>query len=67
DELHRMVFQHLMDKQWHRGVETAVDVTLVGRHYERFADHAVSVARRVIYLVTGKHADEPTPKQPATG
>ncbi|MGW3159164.1 phosphate signaling complex protein PhoU [Streptomyces sp. NPDC001089] len=66
DELHRMVFQHLMDKQWHRGVETAVDVTLVGRYYERFADHAVSVARRVIYLVTGEHADETTPEQPAT-
>ncbi|MER6442117.1 MULTISPECIES: phosphate signaling complex protein PhoU [unclassified Streptomyces] len=64
DELHRMVFQHLMDKQWHHGVETAVDVTLVGRYYERFADHAVSVARRVIYLVTGEHPDETTPEQP---
>ncbi|MCX5265776.1 phosphate signaling complex protein PhoU [Streptomyces sp. NBC_00199] len=58
DELHRMVFQHLMDDQWHHGVETAVDVTLVGRYYERFADHAVSVAQRVIYLVTGEYADE---------
>ncbi|MFE4993087.1 phosphate signaling complex protein PhoU [Streptomyces mirabilis] len=60
DELHRMTFQHLMDEQWHHGVETAVDVTLVGRYYERFADHAVSVARRVVYLVTGEHADELT-------
>ncbi|MEU1529822.1 phosphate signaling complex protein PhoU [Streptomyces fagopyri] len=60
DELHRMVFQHLLDDQWHHGVETAVDVTLVGRYYERFADHAVSVARRVIYLVTGEQADETT-------
>ncbi|MEU1535962.1 phosphate signaling complex protein PhoU [Streptomyces fagopyri] len=66
DELHRMVFQHLMDKQWHHGVETAVDVTLVGRYYERFADHAVSVARRVIYLVTGEHPDETTTQQPPT-
>ncbi|QFZ78433.1 phosphate signaling complex protein PhoU [Streptomyces fagopyri] len=66
DELHRVVFQHLMDKQWHHGVETAVDVTLVGRYYERFADHAVSVARRVIYLVTGEHADETTTEQPTT-
>ncbi|MFD8421739.1 phosphate signaling complex protein PhoU [Streptomyces sp. NPDC059466] len=66
DELHRMVFQHLMDKQWHHGVETAVDVTLVGRYYERFADHAVSVARRVIYLVTGEHADETTTEHPPT-
>ncbi|MFF3462172.1 phosphate signaling complex protein PhoU [Streptomyces sp. NPDC002619] len=58
DELHRTIFHHLMDDQWHHGVETAVDVTLVGRYYERFADHAVSVARRVVYLVTGEHADE---------
>ncbi len=61
DELHRMTVQHLMDEQWHHGVETAVDVTLVGRYYERFADHAVSVAQRVAYLVTGEHADELTP------
>lgn len=60
DELHRLVFQHLMDDQWHHGVETAVDVTLVGRYYERFADHAVSVARRMVYLVTGEHTDAAT-------
>ncbi|MEW2472073.1 phosphate transport system regulatory protein PhoU, partial [Streptomyces sp. NPDC046994] len=37
----------------------------VGRYYERFADHAVSVARRVIYLVTGEHPDEIAANQPA--
>ena len=65
DELHRMLFQHLMDDRWQHGVETAVDVTLVGRYYERFADHAVSVAQRVVYLVTGEHADELTTDGPA--
>ncbi|MFC9078760.1 phosphate signaling complex protein PhoU [Streptomyces sp. NPDC057062] len=65
DELHRMIFQHLMDDRWQHGVETAVDVTLVGRYYERFADHAVSVARRVVYLVTGEHADELITQAPA--
>ena len=35
-------------------MESAIDVTLLGRYYERFADHAVSVARRVVYLVTGE-------------
>ena len=35
------------------GTEAAVDITLLGRYYERFADHAVSVAHRVIWLVTG--------------
>jgi phosphate transport system protein len=40
DELHRAVFQHLLDDHWKHGVDTAVDVTLVGRYHERFADHA---------------------------
>jgi phosphate transport system protein len=61
DELHRTLFQHLLDERWQHGIETAVDVTLVGRYYERFADHAVSVAKRVVYLVTGEHADEFSP------
>jgi phosphate transport system protein len=39
-------------------VAAAVDVTLLGRFYERFADHAVEVARRVIFQVTGKHPEE---------
>ncbi|WP_433891522.1 phosphate signaling complex protein PhoU [Streptomyces sp. CA-111067] len=65
DELHRLLFQHLLDDRWKHGIETAVDVTLVGRYYERFADHAVSVAKRVVYLVTGEHPDEmsPTPTE----
>ena len=54
DLLHRTLFQHLMDDRWKHGIETAVDVTLLGRYYERFADHAVSVASRVVYLVTGR-------------
>ncbi|MFB6889644.1 phosphate signaling complex protein PhoU [Kitasatospora sp. NPDC056327] len=58
DALHRELFAHLIDERWHHGIETAVDVTLVGRYYERFADHAVSVAKRVVYLVTGEHVDE---------
>ncbi|MFI9269532.1 phosphate signaling complex protein PhoU [Kitasatospora sp. NPDC052896] len=58
DELHRELFAHLIDDRWQHGIETAVDVTLVGRYYERFADHAVSVAKRVVFLVTGEHADE---------
>lgn len=66
DELHRGIFQHLMDDRWHHGVETAVDVTLLGRYYERFADHAVSVARLMVFLVTGEHADGPATTPPAT-
>ena len=40
--------------RWDAGIEAAIDITLCGRYYERFADHAVSVARRVVYLVTGE-------------
>ncbi|MEV6812488.1 phosphate signaling complex protein PhoU [Micromonospora sp. NPDC051296] len=38
---------------WPYGVESAIDLALVGRYYERYADHAVNVARQVVYLVTG--------------
>ncbi|HYN30193.1 MAG TPA: phosphate signaling complex protein PhoU [Dermatophilaceae bacterium] len=55
DDLHRELFRVLADPEWAHGVEMAVDMTLVGRYYERFADHAVSVAHRVIYLVTGEY------------
>ena len=54
DRLHRDIFNMLMDDKWTAGTEAAVDATLVSRYYERFADHAVSVARRVVYLVTGE-------------
>ncbi|MFD4295166.1 phosphate signaling complex protein PhoU [Rhodococcus sp. NPDC058505] len=59
DDLHRHLFSVLMDREWKHGVAAAVDVTLLGRFYERFADHAVEVARRVIFLVTGKMPAEP--------
>jgi phosphate transport system protein len=64
DTLHRALFTELLDKDSPYGVEAAIDVTSIGRYYERFADHAVSVARRVVYLVTGQHPSElpePTP------
>ncbi len=53
DDLHRQLFARLIDGSWQHGTEAAVDIALVGRYYERFADHAVSLADRVIYLVTG--------------
>ncbi|NKS00791.1 phosphate signaling complex protein PhoU [Rhodococcus hoagii] len=59
DDLHRHLFSVLMDREWKHGVAAAVDVTLLGRFYERFADHTVEVARRVIFLVTGKMPVEP--------
>jgi phosphate transport system protein len=58
DRLHRDIFNMLVDGKWRHGTEAAVDATLVGRYYERYADHAVSVARRVVYLVTGEYLSE---------
>jgi phosphate transport system protein len=54
DDLHRKLFTVILSDAWKGGIESAIDITLVGRYYERFADHAVSVARRVVYLVTGE-------------
>jgi phosphate transport system protein len=54
DGLHRRLFEVILADDWPGGIEAAIDITLAGRYYERFADHAVSVARRVVYLVTGE-------------
>ena len=56
DNLHRHLFSVLMDREWKHGVAPAVDVTLLGRYYERFADHAVEIGRRVIFSATGESA-----------
>jgi phosphate transport system protein len=54
DDLHRHLFTMLTGPTWNHGVGPAVDITLIGRFYERYADHAVSLARRVIYILTGR-------------
>jgi len=54
DRLHRDLFTAVLSDSWSNGVEAAIDVTLLSRFYERFGDHAVSLARRVIYIVTGE-------------
>jgi phosphate transport system protein len=54
DRLRRLSFAQLLSEDWAYGVEPAVDVALLGRYYERIADHAVSIANRVVYVVTGE-------------
>ena len=58
DDLHKHLFTVLMDREWKHGVTAAVDVTLLSRFYERFADHAVEIARRVIFQATGNFPEE---------
>ena len=55
DGLRRQSFVELLSDDWAHGVEAAVDVALLGRYYERIADHAVSIANRVVFVVTGHH------------
>lgn len=64
DRLRRSLFHTILAPDWNHGVEAAVDIALLGRYYERIADHAVSMARRVIYLVTGEYPQEDTVLSP---
>jgi phosphate transport system protein len=54
DALRRKLFTLVLAPNWSRGTEAAIDMTLLGRYYERYADHAVAVARHTIFIVTGK-------------
>ena len=58
DRLHRNLFEILLDDSWSHGIEAAIDMTLLGRYYERCADHTVSISRRVYFLVTGEYAEK---------
>jgi len=57
DALHRKLFTLLLSPHWSHGTEAAIDMTLLGRYYERYADHAVAVARRVVFIVTGERPE----------
>jgi phosphate transport system protein len=57
DAEHRHLFTLLIDHKWQDGVCSAVDVALLGRFYERFADHAAAIGRRVVFQVTGSTPD----------
>jgi phosphate transport system protein len=61
DDLHRHIFTVLTAPQWSYGVSCAVDITLLARFYERYA---VTVARRIVYLVTGALPDLCPPPRP---
>jgi phosphate transport system protein len=53
DDLYRDLLTVVMDRNWAHGVPAAVDAAFLGRFYERFADHAVEIGRRVVFEVTG--------------
>lgn len=53
DELHLGVFETVLGETWKGNAGDIVDATLASRYHERFADHAVSIAKKVQYLQTG--------------
>jgi len=57
DDLERDLFKVLLHDDWPYGAETAIDGALLGRFYERYADHAVNIGEQLIYFVTGEPAD----------
>jgi phosphate transport system protein len=60
DALRRKLFTLVLSPRWAHGTEAAIDMTLLGRYYERYADHAVAVARRTIFIVTGERPSSQT-------
>ncbi|GGK29819.1 phosphate transport system regulatory protein PhoU [Pilimelia terevasa] len=65
DALHRQLLQVVLGPGWPHGIEPAVDAALLGRFYERYADHAVNAGRHVVYLVTGAPAGPAAAAGPA--
>ncbi|MGA4786963.1 phosphate signaling complex PhoU family protein [Nocardia sp. AB354] len=61
DQLHEQLLAVVLDRDWSYGITAAVDLTLLGRYYERFADNAVEVGRRTIFLTTGETTHHRTP------
>jgi phosphate transport system protein len=54
DELHKGLFVVLLGAAWKNGVESAIDGALLGRFYERYADHAVNAGHHMYFFVTGE-------------
>lgn len=54
DNLHLQLFNEVLRPEWDGTAQQTVDVILLSRYYERFGDHAVGLARRIVYLVTGE-------------
>jgi Phosphate uptake regulator len=59
DELQKQLLGLMLGTAWRHGVGPAIDGALLGRWYERFADHAVNAGQRVVYFVTGGLAPRP--------
>jgi phosphate transport system protein len=61
NDLHQQLSSVVLDEEWKHGVTAVVDVTLLGRFYERFADHAVEIGRRIVFEATGQTVSDSRP------
>ena len=57
DDLTKSLFRYILSlaPADEAAVQQAVQMGLVARHYERIADHAVTIAERVVFMATGEH------------
>ncbi|WP_127498369.1 phosphate signaling complex protein PhoU [Actinoplanes solisilvae] len=58
DELERQLFKILLDDDWPYGAETAIDGALLGRFYERYADHVVNIGEQLVFLITAERVTD---------
>lgn len=63
DDIHRHLFQLTTQREWPHSVREAVDLTLLSRYLERYSDHAVEIANRIVFIITGLTTDEYQRKQ----
>ena len=61
DALHHKTFELALDENVSLTRQQLIDVVLLGRFLERLGDHAVSAARRVVFIISGfDPSKEPT-------
>lgn len=53
DNLHKQALGIALADDWKGTAQDTINLVLLSRYYERFGDHAVSAARREIYIVSG--------------
>jgi phosphate transport system protein len=56
DDLHARLIKQLLELKDEDAIPSAIRLAMIGRYFERIADHAVNVGELVCYYVTGDEA-----------
>lgn len=69
DELTKSLFRYVLSlaPADEATVQQAVQISLVGRHFERIADHAVTIAERVVFMVLGEYPQHGSDREEVAG